>query len=533
MSAESSVIVDLTSERLLEASSPHHVVVDLTSRASQRHHIRKRPKKRKRMVEEERAEKTRSDGEKVTMRTTDGTKRVVFKNDVDMGFKISVKHLLEVMSCVFPYTSKNKLDRLRRKFNKSTSEDKTLWRLIAFVARDRAVRELHGFGKLKPFGEQQYGSMVPLVDLSDDNQPLLSFETLTTVTKEKRHAESVVRYLRRRVIATYESEKYHDTIKCIESIDSDSEESNENFTTDRAGVSDKWIEECCVCMSSFDVVDMVPCSNVQRVKPHFTCKPCFRRYVVETLLPKGVSIATAPCPNPSCKDDTTKRRYLFPAQLVRRNLSAIDVIDMEESESARSQRVALAGDAQLFCACGTVGVVMKGDIGDGHITCPGCKLVYCAKCGNKAHGKDPCPPPSSMLKWLKRNKRGTKRCPNCQTAVSKNGGCNHMTCEVRAGGCGHEFCWLCLGPFPNCGCGHFDSVSQALARRMRRMPHRRPRIPRIPARPRRSARPTRRRRRARQPPVRRRGPTQPFLQAPLDADVPPARDRMAGLVDLL
>lgn len=34
----------------------------------------------------------------------------------------------------------------------------------------------------------------------------------------------------------------------------------------------------------------------------------------------------------------------------------------------------------------------------------------------------------------------TKKCPNCQTDIEKNAGCNHMSCKM----CSHEFCWLCL-----------------------------------------------------------------------------------------
>lgn len=35
------------------------------------------------------------------------------------------------------------------------------------------------------------------------------------------------------------------------------------------------------------------------------------------------------------------------------------------------------------------------------------------------------------------------RCPSCKVVITKNGGCNHMTCR-----CGFEFCWLCRGAYP-------------------------------------------------------------------------------------
>ena len=100
------------------------------------------------------------------------------------------------------------------------------------------------------------------------------------------------------------------------------------------------------------------------------------------------------------------------------------------------------------------------------MSCPQCSALYCSECGTEEHGKAPCPAPKDMEKWLGKNAKNTKRCPNCGVAVSKNGGCNHMTCAASAGGCGYEFCWLCLGKFPRCDCNHFNEQSEGLAARM-------------------------------------------------------------------
>ena len=34
----------------------------------------------------------------------------------------------------------------------------------------------------------------------------------------------------------------------------------------------------------------------------------------------------------------------------------------------------------------------------------------------------------------------TKQCPKCGVRITKDGGCDHMTCKVQA--CKYEFCWL-------------------------------------------------------------------------------------------
>lgn len=60
-----------------------------------------------------------------------------------------------------------------------------------------------------------------------------------------------------------------------------------------------------------------------------------------------------------------------------------------------------------------------------------------------------------LLKFEKQNidwiKEHTKSCPNCDNAIEKNKGCNHMTCK-----CGYEFCWYCLEECKK-PCEHFKA----------------------------------------------------------------------------
>lgn len=65
---------------------------------------------------------------------------------------------------------------------------------------------------------------------------------------------------------------------------------------------------------------------------------------------------------------------------------------------------------------------------ENHLPCP-CWIVkiWIKKCEDD----------SETANWIDAN---THSCPNCQSSIEKNGGCNHMTCSK----CHHQFCWICL-----------------------------------------------------------------------------------------
>uniref|UniRef100_A0A1J3EGJ0 RBR-type E3 ubiquitin transferase n=2 Tax=Noccaea caerulescens TaxID=107243 RepID=A0A1J3EGJ0_NOCCA len=75
------------------------------------------------------------------------------------------------------------------------------------------------------------------------------------------------------------------------------------------------------------------------------------------------------------------------------------------------------------------------------VRCPSCYTRFCPECMLRPHR-----PPAlcqDIASWNARYANTVrKRCPNCGTLYSKDGGCLHMTCGKR--GCLHEFCWNCL-----------------------------------------------------------------------------------------
>lgn len=191
---------------------------------------------------------------------------------------------------------------------------------------------------------------------------------------------------------------------------------------------------CSVCSDDFEPSDAVPCSGENEL--HFFCKPCFVSYATVTV--QAGPIQSIVCPIPGCGS-------LFATAAATSNLCAWDRLLIEQRETRRDRRVALAAKAVLHCACGAVAVITDEDVGNGRIACPGpdCGRRYCCKCGNDDHGTEPCPPPAATVQWLDEH---SKECPNCKNRIQKNGGCDHMTCATSAGGCGFDFWWTCGCP---------------------------------------------------------------------------------------
>ena len=111
----------------------------------------------------------------------------------------------------------------------------------------------------------------------------------------------------------------------------------------------------------------------------------------------------------------------------------------------------------------------KVAVGSG-ISCVQCTCghPFCFRCGEESHAPcscdqlaewmTKCTNESETANWILAN---TKKCPNCNTRIEKNQGCNHMNC----GQCKYEFCWICMGKWSDHGqvtggyykCNRYDS----------------------------------------------------------------------------
>lgn len=77
---------------------------------------------------------------------------------------------------------------------------------------------------------------------------------------------------------------------------------------------------------------------------------------------------------------------------------------------------------------------------EGHEFCFGCKYENHLPCPCWIVKKwiQKCEDDSETANWIEAN---THSCPKCDSAIEKNGGCNHMVCKK----CKYEFCWICMG----------------------------------------------------------------------------------------
>ena len=76
--------------------------------------------------------------------------------------------------------------------------------------------------------------------------------------------------------------------------------------------------------------------------------------------------------------------------------------------------------------------------GKKEITCPRCrKCEICLVCNKAGHGNYACDNPDEATS--QEIAATSKQCPSCGVSVTKNGGCQHITCR-----CGTHFCWSCM-----------------------------------------------------------------------------------------
>ncbi|XP_055332157.1 E3 ubiquitin-protein ligase arih1-like [Paramacrobiotus metropolitanus] len=178
---------------------------------------------------------------------------------------------------------------------------------------------------------------------------------------------------------------------------------------------------------------------------HYFCADCWSSYLTVKIL-GDISASRMECPSNKCKT------YLDDAFVM--SLLSADSVRLRYQYCMTSSFVDFHPCMRRCPGTDCLRVACVQERSWIPICCEPCDLTFCFLCGNEWH--DPikcdwlkkwqkkCMDDSETCNWLSVN---TKDCPECKSAIEKNGGCNHMTCRK----CRHEFCWICFAKWPHPG----------------------------------------------------------------------------------
>lgn len=211
--------------------------------------------------------------------------------------------------------------------------------------------------------------------------------------------------------------------------------------------------ECLICCETYPQVHVysLTCN-------HRYCVDCYYRYIDNDIY-KGELIT---CIDINCK-------YTIP----HRDIDEIVWLTESGHDSIKTTDILASNRLLISCAkkyietkwnyrwcpgldCNDFVELIEGDLDEGNkpenidhvpiVKCPSYH-EFCFNCKFENHLPCPCwivklwitkcEDDSETANWIDAN---THSCPNCQSSIEKNGGCNHMTCSK----CNHQFCWICL-----------------------------------------------------------------------------------------
>mmetsp|Transcript_7109 Transcript_7109/g.27237 ORF Transcript_7109/g.27237 Transcript_7109/m.27237 type:complete len:504 (-) Transcript_7109:214-1725(-) len=202
--------------------------------------------------------------------------------------------------------------------------------------------------------------------------------------------------------------------------------------------------------------EVPPSEAVQLACKHAFCVDCYGGYL-NNKIGDGPAAVYARCPEAKCN-------CLVPEALFQRLLTPDNLRKYERY--LLSSFVDISKNMR-WCPAPNCDKAARGDGAVKDVSCD-CGRWFCFKCGEDAHSpascdhlalwQEKCQNESETANWIIAN---TKKCPQCQTRIEKNQGCNHMTCSR----CKHEFCWICMGSWSDHGtatggyykCNRFDA----------------------------------------------------------------------------
>mmetsp|Transcript_31805 Transcript_31805/g.70077 ORF Transcript_31805/g.70077 Transcript_31805/m.70077 type:complete len:376 (+) Transcript_31805:76-1203(+) len=174
---------------------------------------------------------------------------------------------------------------------------------------------------------------------------------------------------------------------------------------------------------------------------HSFCRACFSTYLTSQV-GDGQACVIARCPEFKCAQLVTQAVFWGFLQTEAR----------EQYDRYFVRNFIETCKNMKYCPAPDCGKIAAGS-GITTVKCH-CGHPFCLRCGEEAH--DPCccaqlaewtlkcMNESETANWILAN---TRKCPECNTRIEKNQGCNHMTCRL----CKHEFCWICMGGWQDHG----------------------------------------------------------------------------------
>lgn len=194
--------------------------------------------------------------------------------------------------------------------------------------------------------------------------------------------------------------------------------------------------ECKICFC--DIEGDVFSSDHHQCTSTF-CAECVAQHC-KTQIDEGTFDINCPC-------STNNERFLLEYNEV---MNLLDPQYKEKYTELSLKKGTMSMKDHVYCpkpGCSGSGFV---DPCSSYFLCPECNTKVCPNCQEDFHRGLTCKQRQVQKLMESGNKEAamtelwkqsrTKKCPNCNVAIEKTGGCAHMTCRY----CKFEFCWVCM-----------------------------------------------------------------------------------------
>jgi ariadne-1 len=248
------------------------------------------------------------------------------------------------------------------------------------------------------------------------------------------------------------------------------------------------IGDCHICMESLSD------GNVQTLSMpcgHTFCVSCWREYLDNVINLEGATCLGASCPDAHCQERLSQDEV---EKAVPNLMEKFKMYRLNNFAGAIGRWCPGPGCDRVACK------ILSGTNTDSCVTdCNECGTIFCIDCLEEPHAPASCgmlrqwqkekdlrrtkkdkelrqwqkdkdlrqwQKEKDLRQWKKDKDEGatfkrmtiiTKQCPNCQSPIEKNGGCQYIRCWK----CRHGFCWMCMGTHHVSKCNAYKNDDDA------------------------------------------------------------------------